>query len=139
MTIFRLKNTTNIYRIDAEKLGGERGYLALEDLRIKSNFPRSNMPIRKVGRGEKKPEREEKEKKEASGRKGGGWIKTPPWRHRSWRHARRQKLWRHGGCHVNATSASTPTSAKDLAPKVLVPRYVILAPITMAPNRRSKF
>ena len=64
MTILRLKNPTNIYRIDAKKLGGERGYLALEDLRIKSKFPRSN-----ISRGEQKPEREEKEKEEASARK----------------------------------------------------------------------
>ena len=87
MTILRLKNPTNIYRIDVKKLGEERGYLALEDLQIKSNFPWSNMSIREVGQsGErKKPEREEEEKEEASGRKGGGWIKTPPWRHRSWR------------------------------------------------------
>ena len=58
MTILRLKNPTNIYRIDAKKLGGERGYLALEDLWIKSKFSRSNIPICEVGRsgGEQKPE-----------------------------------------------------------------------------------
>ena len=57
-----------------KKLEGERGYLALEDLRIKSKFLRSNIPIREVGRsGErKKPEREEKEDEEGSGRKVGG-------------------------------------------------------------------
>ena len=49
MTIITLKNPTNTYRIDAKKLGGERGYLALEDLRIKSMFSRSNMMIREVG------------------------------------------------------------------------------------------
>jgi hypothetical protein len=60
-----------------KKLAGERGYLALEDLQIKSKFPRSKMPIREVGRsGEtKKPERKEKEKEEASGRKRG-WLFT---------------------------------------------------------------
>ena len=85
MTILRFKNPTNIYRIDAKKLGGERGYLALEDLQIKSKFLRSNMPIHEVGRsGErKKPEREEKEEKEGSGRKVGAGVKTPPRRHRS--------------------------------------------------------
>ena len=63
-----------------KKLGGERGYLALEDLRIKSKFPRSNMPIREVGRSgrEKKPERKEKEEEKSSGRKVGGRVKTPP-------------------------------------------------------------
>ena len=49
MTILSLKNPTNIYRIDAKKLGGERGYLALEDLWIKSRFSRFNMPILEVG------------------------------------------------------------------------------------------
>ena len=77
MTILRLKNPTDIYQIDAKKLGGERGYLALKDLRIKSKFPRSNMPIHEVGRsGErKKPEREEKEEEEGSGRKVGVGLK----------------------------------------------------------------
>ena len=85
MTILKLKNLTNIYRIDAKKLGGERGYLALEDLWIKSKFPRSNIPIHEVGAkwGEKKPEREEKEEEEGSGWKVGGRVKTPPRRHRS--------------------------------------------------------
>jgi hypothetical protein len=49
MSIRRFKNTTNIYRINEKKLEGERGYLALEDLRIKSNFSQYNMPIREVG------------------------------------------------------------------------------------------
>ena len=48
MTILKLKNSTNIYRIDVKKTRRERGYLTLEDLRIKSKFPRSNMPIREV-------------------------------------------------------------------------------------------
>ena len=129
MTILRLKNLTNIYRIDVKKkLGGERGYLALEDLRIKSKFSRSNMPIREVGRsGERKrPEREEKEEEESSSRKVGAEVKTPPRRHRSWRQARRQDLrrqgrrqdlrcqawrqdlWRRAACQVTATSASNP-------------------------------
>ena len=71
MTILRLKNPTNIYRIDAKKLGGERGYLALEDLRIKSKFSRSNMSIREVGRsGERKNPRgrRKKRKKAQAGR-----------------------------------------------------------------------
>jgi hypothetical protein len=48
------------------KLQGERGYLALEDLWIKSKFSRSNMPIPEVGRsGESKNPRERrKERKE---------------------------------------------------------------------------
>ena len=55
MTILRFKNPTNMYRIDAKKQGGERVYLALEDLRIKSRFSRSNMSIREVGwSGERK-------------------------------------------------------------------------------------
>ena len=60
-----------------KKLGGERGYLVLEDLRIKSKFLRSNMPICEVGRsGErKKPEREEKEEEEGSGKKIGAGLK----------------------------------------------------------------
>ena len=54
-----------------KKLGGERGYLALEDLRIKSKFPRFQY-VDSWGRakwGEKKPESEEKEEEEGSGRK----------------------------------------------------------------------
>ena len=75
MTILRLKNPTNIYRIDSKKLGGERGYLALEDLWIKSKFSRSNMPIREVGRsGERKNprQRRKKRKKARAGRLGTG-------------------------------------------------------------------
>ena len=38
-----------------KKLGGERRYLALKDLWIKSKFPRSYLPIHEVGRsGERK-------------------------------------------------------------------------------------
>ena len=55
MTILKLRNPTNIYRIDVKKNRRERGYLALEDLRVKSKFLRSNMPIREVGQsGERK-------------------------------------------------------------------------------------
>ena len=75
MTILRFKNPTNIYRIDAKKLEVERGYLTLEDLRIKSKFPRSNMPIREVGRsGERKNPRgrRKKRKKAWAGRLGAG-------------------------------------------------------------------
>ena len=75
MTILRLKNPTNIYRIDAKKLGGERGYPALEDLRIKSKFSRSNMPIREVGRSRERKNsrgRRKKRKKARAGRLGSG-------------------------------------------------------------------
>ena len=64
MTILRLK-----------KLGGERGYLALEDLWIKSKFSRSNMPIREVGRsGERKNPRGRRKKrmKARAGKLGAG-------------------------------------------------------------------
>ena len=73
MTILRLKNPTNIYRIDAKKLGGGRGYLALEDLRIKSKFLRSNMSIREVGRSEER--KKTREGGERRGRRLGqeGW------------------------------------------------------------------
>ena len=58
-----------------KKLGGERGYLALEDLRIKSKFSRSNIPIREIGRsGERKNPRwrRKKRKKARVGRLGAG-------------------------------------------------------------------
>ena len=86
MTIRRLKNLTNIYRIDAKKLGREQGYLALEDLRIKSKFSRSNMPIREVGRSREreKPKREKKEEEESSDRKVGARVKSQA-RRRAWR------------------------------------------------------
>ena len=76
MTILKLKNLTNIYRIDANRIRREdRGYLALEDLWIKSKFLRSNMPIREVGRGgeSKNPRgRRKKRKKAQAGRLGAG-------------------------------------------------------------------
>ena len=58
-----------------KKLGVERGYPALEDLQIKSKFPRSNMLIREVGRsGERKNPRgrRKKRKKARTGRLGPG-------------------------------------------------------------------
>ena len=75
MTILKFKNLTNIYQIDAKKLEGERGYLALKNLRIKSKFPRSNMPIREVGSSrERKNLRgmRKKRKKARAGRLGAG-------------------------------------------------------------------
>ena len=67
------------------------------------------MPIREVGRGgeRKKPEREEKEEEEGSGRKVGAGVKTP---HR--RQAQRQDLRRRTACHVTATSASSPRARR---------------------------
>ena len=58
-----------------KKLGGERGYLTLEDLWMKSKFLRSNMPIREVGRSgkRKKPKGMTKKRKKARiGRLGPG-------------------------------------------------------------------
>ena len=75
MTILKLKNPINIYRINLKKTRRERGYLALEDLRIKSKFPRSNMPIREVGQsGERKNPRgrRKKRKKARTGRLNAG-------------------------------------------------------------------
>jgi len=56
MTILKLKNLTNIYRVDLKKkTRREQGYLALKNLEIKSKFSRSNIPIREVLRsGERK-------------------------------------------------------------------------------------
>ena len=73
MTILRLKNLTNIYRIDTKKLGRERGYLALEDQRIKSKFPRSNMPIREVGRSGERKNPRGRRKKRKKARAGKLW------------------------------------------------------------------
>ena len=71
MTILRLKNPNNIYRIDAKKLGGERGYLAPKDLRIKSRFSRSNVSIREVGRsGERKTQEGEERRGRTLGEEG---------------------------------------------------------------------
>ena len=70
MTILRFKNPTNIYRIDAKKLGWERGYLALEDLWIKSKFPRSNMSIHEVGRSEERKNLRGRRKKRNNARAG---------------------------------------------------------------------
>ena len=75
MKIFKLKNPTNIYRIDLKKTRRERGYLALGDLRIKSKFTRSNMPIHEVGRSGKRKNprgRKKKRKKARAARLGVG-------------------------------------------------------------------
>ena len=71
MTIRRLKIRLIYIESMRKKLGGERGYLTLEDLRIKSKFARYNMPIREVGRsGERKNPRgrRKKRKKARAGR-----------------------------------------------------------------------
>ena len=75
MTILRLKIRLIYTESMQKKLGEERGYLALENLRIKSKFPRSNMLIREVGRsGERKHPRgrRKKRKKARVGRFGAG-------------------------------------------------------------------
>ena len=75
MIILMLKNPTNIYRIDLKNTRRERGYLTLEDLRIKSKFPRSNMSIREVGRSGKRKNprgRRKKRKKALAGKLGAG-------------------------------------------------------------------
>ena len=75
MTIFRLKTRLIYTESMRKKQGGERGYLALEDLRIKSKFPRSNISIREVGQsGERKNPRgrRKKRKKVRAGRLGAG-------------------------------------------------------------------
>ena len=56
-----------------KKLGVERGYLAVEDLQIKSKFPRSSMPIREVrrsGESNNARGRRKKRKKPRSGKVG---------------------------------------------------------------------
>jgi hypothetical protein len=60
-----------------KKLAGERGYLALEDLQIKSKFPWSKMPIREVRQsGEtKNPRRRRKKRKKARGGRVAGHLK----------------------------------------------------------------
>ena len=117
MTILKLKNPTNIYRIDVKKTRREQGYLALEDLRIKSKFSRSNMPIREVGwSGEtKKPEREEKKEEEGLGRKVGAGVKTQPRR----QDLRRQDIWRRATCQVTVTSESSPRPGAELMVQIL--------------------
>jgi hypothetical protein len=58
-----------------KKLGGERGYLALEDLWIKSKFSRPNIPILEVGRsGESKNPRGRRKKRKNLGQKRGALI-----------------------------------------------------------------
>ena len=60
-----------------KKLGDEQGYLALEDLRIKSKFSRPNIPIREVGRsGERKnPRGRRKKRKNARAERLGPGLK----------------------------------------------------------------
>ena len=65
MTILKLKNLTNIYRIDLKKkLGGSEDTLLSKIYGGTAKW------------GEKKPEREKKEEEEGSGRKVGRWVKT---------------------------------------------------------------
>jgi hypothetical protein len=72
MTIIQLQNTTNIYRVDAKKLGGERGYLVLKDLWIKFKFPRSNMSILEVVRSGESKNPKGRRKKRRKPRPGKG-------------------------------------------------------------------
>ena len=60
-----------------QKVGGERGYLALEDLRIKSKFSRPDIPIREVRRsGERKnPKGRRKKRKNARAERLGAGLK----------------------------------------------------------------
>ena len=60
-----------------KKLGGERGYLVLEDLQIKSKFLRSNMLIREVWRSgdRKNPRRRRKKRKKAWAERLGPGLK----------------------------------------------------------------
>ena len=145
MTILRLKNSTNIYRIDAKKLEGERGYLALEDLRIKSKFSRSNMPIREVGRsGESKNlrGRRKKRKKPRPGRWGdelkhhldAGVIGAKP-----------DAIDLGVKLGANDSGAEVPRLRRrrrgrgSSAPITVASRRVISASITTAPSRGSRF
>jgi hypothetical protein len=78
MTIIQLQNTTNIYRVDAKKLGGERGYLVLKDLWIKFKFPRSNMSILEVvrSRESKNPKGRRKKRRKPRLGKGAAILKS---------------------------------------------------------------
>ena len=119
MTILRLKNPTNIYQIDVKKTRREREYLALEDLQIKSKFPRSNMPIREVGRSGKSKNlrgRRKKRKKPWPGRLGAG-LKH----------------------HLNANNPGAKLGANDPGVEVAVMspprlRRRLSRPKTLAPN-----
>ena len=122
MIILMLKNPTNIYRIDLKNTRRERGYLTLEDLRIKSKFSRSNMPIREVGRSGERENligRRKKRKKARAGRLGAGL---------------KHKL----GARVAPTSLLCHLHV-DLEPKssasgTLAPRRVSSTPASMAPS-----
>jgi hypothetical protein len=103
---------------------GERGYLAYEDLWIKSKFPRSNLSIQEIGRVRKsKNPRGRRNKWKPQPRKlgRGFWIQArhqDPWlRARSQDlclRARRQDLWLRGSGHVSATSVDLLCAARHL-------------------------
>ena len=113
-----------------KKLGGERGYLALKDLRIKSKFLRSNMPIHEVGRsGERKNPRgrRKKRKKARTGRLGPGL---------NGRDLGARNYGVELGARVTGAElpAMSPTEPKSSAPTSLAPTRVSSAPASMAPS-----
>ena len=120
MTIITFKNPTNIYRIDAKKLGGGRGYLPLEDLRIKSRFSRFNMPIHEVGR----------EKTREGGERRGRTLGQEGWARVKCRelgaiHYGVELGVRVTGAELTAMSSTVPRSS---ASEMLMPRRVNSAP-----------
>jgi hypothetical protein len=106
-----------------------RGYLALEDRRIKSNFSRSNRSIEEVGRSVQRKNPKRRRKKMRMARRGrGGWLK------------RGFLAPRHGANDAGAKSPSTSTPRRMvLAPMTLAPWRYSLAPITVAPRSGSIF
>ena len=142
--IVMFKDTTNIYQIDAKKTrgGGERIPCSrLEDLRIKSKFPRSNMTIREVGRsGERKNPRmrRKKRKKTRAGRVDAGLKQDLG-----------AKLGANdlgiNGNDVEVSATSTlclrrcRCHARTLALIGLAPRRVTSGPIITVPSRGYRF
>ena len=91
MTILKLKNSTNIYRIDVKKLGGSDDTLlsrSTDQIKVfKVQYADS------CGRAkweEKKSDREEKEEEEGSDSKVGRRVKTQARRQDIYLQARRQ-------------------------------------------------
>ena len=115
MMILRLKNPTNIYRIDAKKT--RRGaripcsrrstdQIKVSKVQYADSWGRANW-------GEKKPKREETEEEEGSGRKVGAGVKTQARRHSPWRRAQRQDLRRRAPCHVTSTWVLSPRARRQ--------------------------
>ena len=106
-----------------KNLGEERGYLALEDLWIKSRFSRFNMPISEGGRGGERKNPRGRRKKMNKAREGR-WL---------WQRARRKNYGAELGARLSC-QLHVGLEPKSSVPGALASRRVSSVPASMAPS-----